>query len=78
VITQVYTAQTAVEAVELSRLGVDHVGVTVSERGLPSPYLAQVKVNADIHPKRYHIYTYSAQGAEAGDGSHEADAMTGG
>lgn len=34
-ITQVYTAQTAVEAVELSRLGVDHVGVTVSERGLP-------------------------------------------
>lgn len=35
VITQVYTAQTAAEAVELSRLGVDHVGVTVSDRGLP-------------------------------------------
>ncbi len=34
-ITQVYTAQTAAEAVELSRLGVDHVGVTVSARGLP-------------------------------------------
>lgn len=34
-ITQVYTAQTAAEAVELSRLGVDHVGVTVSGRGLP-------------------------------------------
>jgi len=35
VITQVYTAQTAAEAVELSRLEVDHVGVTVSGRGLP-------------------------------------------
>lgn len=34
-ITQVYTAQTAAEAVELSRLGADHVGVTVSGRGLP-------------------------------------------
>lgn len=34
-ITQVYTAQTPAEAVELSRLGVDHVGVTVSGRGLP-------------------------------------------
>ncbi len=34
-ITQVYTAQTPEEAVELSRLGVDHVGVTVSGRGLP-------------------------------------------
>lgn len=34
-ITQVYTAQTAAEAVQLSRLGVKHVGVTVSERGLP-------------------------------------------
>lgn len=34
-ITQVYTAQTAAEAGELSRLGVDHVGVTISARGLP-------------------------------------------
>ncbi len=34
-ITQVYTAQTPTEAVELARLGVDHVGVTISERGLP-------------------------------------------
>lgn len=34
-ITQVYTAQTAAEAIELSHLGVDHVGVTVSGRGLP-------------------------------------------
>lgn len=34
-ITQVYTAQTPAEAVELARIGVDHVGVTVSDRGLP-------------------------------------------
>lgn len=34
-ITQVYTAQTPPEAITLSRLGVDHVGVTVSGRGLP-------------------------------------------
>lgn len=43
-ITQVYTAQTAAEAVELSRLGVDHVGVTVSGRGLPG--------QVDIHVGR--------------------------
>lgn len=35
VIVQVYTAQTPTEAVEMSRLGVDHVGVTISRRGLP-------------------------------------------
>jgi phosphoribosylanthranilate isomerase len=35
VIVQVYTVQTPAEAVQLSRLGVDHVGVTISERGLP-------------------------------------------
>lgn len=34
-IVQVYTAQTPGEALELARLGVDHVGVTVSDRGLP-------------------------------------------
>ncbi|MEX0796661.1 MAG: phosphoribosylanthranilate isomerase [Acidimicrobiia bacterium] len=34
-IVQVYTAQTPEEAVDLARLGVDHVGVTVSDRGLP-------------------------------------------
>ena len=34
-ITQIYTAQTPGEAVALAELGVDHVGVTVSERGLP-------------------------------------------
>lgn len=35
VITQIYTAQTPDEAVALAEFGVDHVGVTVSERGLP-------------------------------------------
>lgn len=35
VITQIYTAQTPTEAVALADLGVDHVGVTVSDRGLP-------------------------------------------
>lgn len=34
-IVQIYTAQTPAEAVELTMLGVDHVGVTISERGLP-------------------------------------------
>ena len=34
-IAQVYTVQTPAEAVQLSRLGVDHVGVTISDRGLP-------------------------------------------
>lgn len=34
-IVQVYTAQSPSEAVELAGLGVDHVGVTISERGLP-------------------------------------------
>lgn len=34
-IVQIYTAQTPGEAVELAELGVDHVGVTVSQRGLP-------------------------------------------
>jgi len=32
---QIYTAQSPVEALELARAGVDHVGVTVSGRGLP-------------------------------------------
>ena len=35
VITQIYTAQTPAEATALAGLGVDHVGVTVSARGLP-------------------------------------------
>lgn len=35
VITQIYTAQTPSEAVALANLGIDHVGVTVSKRGLP-------------------------------------------
>jgi phosphoribosylanthranilate isomerase len=35
VITQVYTAQTPDEARAVARLGVDHVGVTISGRGLP-------------------------------------------
>lgn len=34
-IIQVYTAQAPSEAIALARLGVDHVGVTISERGLP-------------------------------------------
>ena len=34
-ITQIYTAQTVDEAQALAGLGVDHVGVTVSDRGLP-------------------------------------------
>lgn len=34
-ITQVYTAQSPAEALELARLGVDHVGVTIARRGLP-------------------------------------------
>lgn len=34
-ITQIYTAQTPEEAVSLAALGVEHVGVTVSNRGLP-------------------------------------------
>lgn len=48
-ITQVYTAQTAAEAFELSRLGVDHVGVTVSGRGLPG--------EVDIHAGREIVAT---------------------
>ena len=32
---QIYTAQSSDEAVDLARLGVDHVGVTPSDRGLP-------------------------------------------
>lgn len=35
VIIQVYTAQSPSEAVALAGSGVDHVGVTISERGLP-------------------------------------------
>lgn len=34
-IVQIYTAQTVDEALALVDLGVDHVGITVSERGLP-------------------------------------------
>lgn len=34
-ITQIYTAQSPDEALELGRLGVNHVGITISERGLP-------------------------------------------
>lgn len=34
-ITQIYTAQSVTEAIALAGLGVDHVGLTVSERGLP-------------------------------------------
>lgn len=45
-ITQVYTAQTPAEAVELSRLGVDHVGVTVSGRGLPGE--VDIRVGKEI------------------------------
>jgi phosphoribosylanthranilate isomerase len=35
VIVQIYTAQTVDEALALAEAGVDHVGITVSERGLP-------------------------------------------
>jgi phosphoribosylanthranilate isomerase len=35
VITQIYTAQTVAEALALAEVGVDHVGVTVADRGLP-------------------------------------------
>lgn len=35
VIVQIYTAQSVDEAVALAEAGVDHVGITVSERGLP-------------------------------------------
>jgi phosphoribosylanthranilate isomerase len=35
VIVQVYTAQHPDEAERLARLGVDHVGVTIADRGLP-------------------------------------------
>jgi phosphoribosylanthranilate isomerase len=35
VIVQIYTAQTADEALALAEAGVDHVGITVSDRGLP-------------------------------------------
>lgn len=35
VITQVYTAQSPAEAIELSRIGVRHVGITIADRGLP-------------------------------------------
>jgi phosphoribosylanthranilate isomerase len=32
---QIYTMQSAEEAVAVARVGVDHVGVTPSDRGLP-------------------------------------------
>src|SRR5690606_26489374 len=35
VLTQIYTAQSVQEAIALAELGVDHVGITVSDRGLP-------------------------------------------
>ncbi len=35
VITQIYTAQSPEEAIALANLRVDHVGITVSNRGLP-------------------------------------------
>lgn len=35
VIVQIYTAQTVEEALALVEAGVDHVGITVSDRGLP-------------------------------------------
>lgn len=41
-ITQIYTAQTPAEALALADLGVDHVGVTVSDRGLPGEVSLQV------------------------------------
>lgn len=34
-IVQIYTVQTPEEAVAVARLGVDHVGVTIADRGLP-------------------------------------------
>lgn len=34
-IVQIYTAQSVDEALALAEVGVDHVGITVSERGLP-------------------------------------------
>lgn len=34
-IIQIYTAQTVYEALALARIGVDHVGVTIADRGLP-------------------------------------------
>lgn len=34
-LTQIYTAQSAGEALALAEIGVDHVGITVSDRGLP-------------------------------------------
>lgn len=34
-ITQIYTVQSVVEALEIARLGVDRIGVTPSKRGLP-------------------------------------------
>jgi phosphoribosylanthranilate isomerase len=42
VIAQIYTAQSVDEAVALADLGVDHVGVTISSRGLPGEVSSSV------------------------------------
>ncbi len=41
-ITQIYTAQSVDEAIALADLGVDHVGVTISSRGLPGEVSSSV------------------------------------